>query len=173
MLEFAALKFRDIVKYRDPFEMEDIIVRLSSVNYCLNSEGWTPLHIAAKNGRERVVFHLLAAGANTKIKDYKGRIARELSLLPTIRRLLENDDWLQSSRYVVTGKGEGMISGSKLRDFYTRKMAENTKECIGTKWGGLLAGSGIQPEDFDSFRFHETPREASGVWKERERLVTY
>jgi hypothetical protein len=53
--------------------VHDIIVELSNtnINYSLDKRtGWTPLLVAAKNNRERVVWHLLAAGADPSIKDH-------------------------------------------------------------------------------------------------------
>jgi hypothetical protein len=53
-LEFYAMKHGSA--------MHDIIVELSNtnINYRLDKRtGWTPLHVAAKNNRERVVWHLL------------------------------------------------------------------------------------------------------------------
>jgi hypothetical protein len=144
--------------------MHDLIVDVSDVNFIIDGAlGWTPLHVAAKNDRERVVFHLLAAGADSKVTDRRGRIPRDLATSPAVRRLLENDDWLDTSRLISSGKGKGMICGRKLRDFYNRKRAESSKETIDPKWGGLLADSGIQPTDFDMFY----PYEENEEWRLR------
>jgi hypothetical protein len=141
--------------------VHDIIVELSNtnINYSLDKRtGWTPLHVAAKNNQERVVWHLLAAGADPSIKDHQKKTPRELATSPEVRRLLENDDWLQDLRTVFTASGKGLISGSKLRDFYTRKWEERSAEIIDPVWGGLLADSEIQPEDFDLFEPLTTDR---------------
>jgi hypothetical protein len=144
--------------------MHDLIVDVSDVNFIIDGAlGWTPLHVAAKNDRERVVFHLLAAGADSKVTDRRGRIPRDLATSAAVRRLLENGDWLDTSRLISTGKGKGMISGRKLHDFYNRKRAESSKETIDPKWGGLLADSGIQPSDFDTF----CPYEENEEWRSR------
>lgn len=136
--------------------VHDLIVDVSEVNFIIDRAlGWTPLHVAAENDRERVVFHLLAAGADSSLTDRRGRTPRDLATTPAVRRLLENDDWLDEARLISSGKGEGLISGRKLRDFYARKRAELSKETIDPRWGGLLADSGIQPDDFDSFYPHE------------------
>ncbi len=125
---------------------------MSHVNYLVDDRlGWTPLHIAAKNNRERVVLHLLAAGADAALRDSQGRTARDLSSDPAIRRLLENDDWLEQKWPVVAARGNGLITGEKLRQFYKQSRKRLSKEKIDPVWGGLLGSSCIQPDDFDSF----------------------
>jgi ankyrin repeat protein len=77
--------------------IHDLIVNMSDVNFIIDGAlGWTPFHIAAKNNRERVVFHLLAAGADSKVTDRCNRIPRNLATSPAVRRLLENNDWLDT-----------------------------------------------------------------------------
>jgi ankyrin repeat protein len=130
--------------------IHDLIIGVNDANIVLDyRSGQTSLHIAALRGRERVVWHLLAAGADASRKDHTGKTARHHAHCPRIRYLLEDDNWLRHSEVVCTQKGTGKISGERLRDFYYRK----TMEEVDLRWGGLLANSEIQPEDFDSFEY--------------------
>jgi ankyrin repeat protein len=107
------------VRKGDGYTLHDLLIDLDYVNTIRDTDYQTP-HVAASNGRQRVVWHLLAAGADTSLRDRYGRTARDLARSPGILHLLEGENWLKCSRPVCTRKGTGMISGERLREVYKR-----------------------------------------------------
>ena len=60
--------------------MHELIVAVSEVNSVIDKNlGWTPLHVASGSNRERVVFHLLASGADPSLRDRRGRTPRDVA----------------------------------------------------------------------------------------------
>ena len=51
-------------------------------------DGWTPLIMAANNGKIEVVKELLKAGANKKLKDNDGKTAYDLARKEEIKAVL-------------------------------------------------------------------------------------
>jgi hypothetical protein len=130
--------------------IHDLIIGVNNVDIVWDHRtGMMLLHMAALRGRERIVWLLLAAGADANHTDHTGQTPREHARCPRIQYLLEDDNWLRHSGVVCTQKGNGKLSGERLRDFYYK----GRMEVIEPKWGGLLANSEIQPEDFDSFEY--------------------
>jgi len=90
--KYLAMPPEDIYELKDPAGMlfeacqhlrdehvKLLIERGSPTNYADPLYSYTPLHIAAFNGREKAVAYLLDAGASTTAKDIDGKIPYELA----------------------------------------------------------------------------------------------
>ena len=116
----------------------------------------TPLQHAVSMGQTEEAWHLLAAGADKKMKSSHGFLAEEMAKKDRQKAILAmfaDEFWMEIERPVGEGLFQRELSGRELREVYQhgqqdaqlqREHGSNSWSYLGTDWLEYLGYSGDQ-----------------------------